>query len=163
MAMLLSKHCVNINIYFARNETKTELRDRMQRMNIRSLFECIISAWPLTFDDSKCPYGSRFSWSDFIHKNIECKTELWMKMTAFWDIAPCCFRWSRPTFRRCVLPPSSGRSLSQYARLKRRSTSAILHGGIYQKVIIFKLAAWNLTRSLIAKQQCQAFSYYLWY
>jgi hypothetical protein len=37
----------------------------------------------------------------------------------------------RPTFQRCVLPPSSG----QYAPLKRRST-VIVHGSTSQKTIL---------------------------
>jgi hypothetical protein len=32
---------------------------------------------------------------------------LYMKMTAFWDVAPCCLGVNL-TFQRCVLPPSSG-------------------------------------------------------
>jgi hypothetical protein len=47
-------------------------------------------------------------------------------------------RWSRPTFQRCGLHPSSGRWRRQYAPLKRRSTSTRLHGSISQKAVIFR-------------------------
>jgi hypothetical protein len=39
---------------------------------------------------------------------------------------------SRPTFQKCVLPPSSG-LWSQYSPLKRRSTPPRLHGATSQK------------------------------
>jgi hypothetical protein len=49
----------------------------------------------------------------------------------------------------CLLPPSSGQWQGQYAPLKRQSASMRLHSAIYQKAVIFILAAmrtWNLTR-----------------
>jgi hypothetical protein len=55
---------------------------------------------------------------------------------------------SRPTFQRCLLPPSSGWWLwRQYAPLKRWSIPR-LHGAISQKALIFILAtmrSWTLT------------------
>jgi hypothetical protein len=76
----------------------------------------------------------------------------------FWDVLPCSQIDVDPTFQKCVLPPSSGRSLwwwRQYEPLKRRSTSTWLHGSTYQKTLNFILAAvrtWNLKRFHLVRQ-----------
>jgi hypothetical protein len=48
--------------------------------------------------------------------------------------------WSRSTFRRCVLPPSSGRWWKAYAPLTR-STSTRLHGAVSLQAVFFKVVA----------------------
>jgi hypothetical protein len=57
-----------------------------------------------------------------------------LKMTAFWDIAPCSLVEGDRQFRGCTA--SIIKAMMEYAPLKRRSISTILHDAISQKAVI---------------------------
>jgi hypothetical protein len=101
--------------------------------------------------------------SCFTCVSLLIRTDRWLKMTAFWDIALCSLIEVDRSFRGVYCNEVPWWWM-QYAPLKRQCTAARLHSAISQKAIIFTLAAirnWKLTHRqsltlmFIIKRRCR--------
>jgi hypothetical protein len=95
--------------------------------------------------------GNETSNDEGLMRWFQVLTAASMKMTAFWDIVPCCLVEVDLRTAPIIRSPSWWR---RCAPLKRRHTSNRLHYGIFQKTVIFKsLMVWimnTLVWSLIS-------------